>query len=872
MRRRSSLMVGMLLIGAASIPQAAFAQSAGLPADANQPLLLAIFANDHNLTDGANAIQSPDGKVYLPAGELGRLLGLDISIDDAAGSLRASTGSKTLASSDFLRAAGETYVRTDVLEELLAITIKLDLPALYVTITRKNPFPFELALERAEQRNRLNGGADRAVDPGPIREAGYEAITLPAIDLILEGDATNDGQQGRTELRAAGDLLFAGYQLYLSTDYDLHPSNLRFTLDRRDFQGGPLDLTRIAAGDVSTPGLSLGPRTTPGRGFFLSNEPLQTVNIFDRLDLRGELPAGWDVELYVNEVLSGSQAGSGNGLYEFHEIPLIYGKNVIRLRFYGPHGEQREEVRQYLVAGGQLPTGKFIYNLGILADGRPLIHLARDQSPRVDGTDGVQYSANIGYGVSPWLTLTGGMGTYQPADKKLFVANIGARTTLGPYSLQLDGALDERQGRAVSAAIAGPFLGGSVVARHAEYGDGFIDQTAIGGGRALRRSTEVRISQLIRMGKLSMPISLLLDQDILSDGTPLLSAHLQTTMGWGGARASIGIGYYRYGDSASQLDAATDLYLFDLEGWRLHATALTRMVPETILDTLQLSAERSIGLNKLLRFGLSRHFGQSASTVANASLWARGKVFDLSLDANYDFGPNSFRIGGRLAFGLIYDPFQGRYVMTKPGAATSGSLAVNAFQDSNGDGIRQAGEPGVRGVSIKSGSYFAAETDENGFALARGMGTGLVPVTVTADTSDDLLYIPPDFRFRAGSRPGKVLLINYPIALPSEIMIHAVYAAPADAAGQAGIADIRLTLISQTGRRFTQTTGADGGAYFTDLPPGNYALELDQDQARELGATLNSPVSILAPAEGGQLLPADAVVNFENDQSNASKG
>jgi hypothetical protein len=292
---------------------------------------------------------------------------------------------------------------------------------------------------------------------------------------------------------------------------------------------------------------------------------------------------------------------------------------------------------------------------------------------------------------------------------------------------------------------------------------------------------------------------------------------------------------------------------------------LTRLIPDTGLDALQLSAERSIGLNKMLRFGLSRQFSQSASsTMANASLWARGKLFDLALNADYNFDRNSFRIGGRLAFGFIYDPLRGSYVMTRPGAAMAGSIALNTYRDLNGDGVRQPQEPGIQDLSLSTGSAIYS-TDDRGHALAPVVGTGLVPVKVTSDQVEDPLYFPEDLKFRAGARPGKVMLVDYPIALVSEVMVRAVQPAGGDAAGGAGIAGLQLALVSRTGRRFTQTTDSDGGAYFTDLPPGKYGLEIDQDQARRLGAKLKSPVSIMAPAEGGQLPPADAVINLEEN-------
>src|SRR4029434_5884121 len=145
---------------------------------------------------------------------------------------------------------------------------------------------------------------------------------------------------------------------------------------------------------------------------------------------------------------------------------------------------------------------------------------------------------------------------------------------------------------------------------------------------------------------------------------------------------------------------------------------LAEFEPESELRSLQLAAERSFGFNKQQSIGLSRNFGAYSSTTVNGSLLLRARWFDFSVNANYDFKQDDFRIGGQLAFGFVHDPLRGRYAMTRPGATATGSLALNAFQDLNGDGIRQSGEPGIRGISIAAGSYYSVETDADGYALA----------------------------------------------------------------------------------------------------------------------------------------------------------
>jgi hypothetical protein len=574
------------------------------------------------------------------------------------------------------------------------------------------------------------------------------------------------------------------------------------------------------------------------------------------------------VELYVNDVLSGSQESSASGRYEFLNVPLVYGRNVIRLRFYGPQGEHQEEVRRFNVEGGQLRKGEFVYNLGAIADGHPLIRLAADRLGIVTGNEGSELAANARYGLTRWLTLTAGLSSYRPADERIAVATIGARAALGAYAVQLDGALDQQKGGAIAAAIAGPLLGGTIIARHAEYTGNFIDQTTSGGGfRPLKRSTDVRANAVIHLGKVSAPLSLILDHDVLSDGTALLSAQLQTTLGWNNKRVSVGLGYKRTSESSrSRLVASAEVYLVGLGGWQIRGGATARIAPQFGLDSLQLSADRSIGDNKLLRLGATRAFSGFSSTTVDGSLLVRTRRFDLSLNGSYNFDAKDFRVGAQLSFGLLYDSFRHRYALTKPGAATTGALELSAFNDLNGDGIRQSQESGIEGLTVLTGSA-GATTDKNGYALAGVIGNGLIPVRITGEQSDDPMSVGEGMKFQAAARPGRTIRVDYPVALVSEVQVRAVKADTTDRDRAQGISALRLMLVSSSGKTFAQTTAYDGIADFTELPPGEYRLEIDRDQAEHLGLKLLSSVSIIAPPEGGALSPVDVQVTFESSDA-----
>src|SRR3546814_18132484 len=61
---------------------------------------------------------------------------------------------------------------------------------------------------------------------------------------------------------------------------------------------------------------------------------------FDKTTFRGDLPAGWDAELYRNGQLLAFTSPNGDGRYEFIAVPLQYGSNRFEIVLYGPQGQK----------------------------------------------------------------------------------------------------------------------------------------------------------------------------------------------------------------------------------------------------------------------------------------------------------------------------------------------------------------------------------------------------------------------------------------------------------------------------------------------------------------------------------------------------
>ena len=249
-------------------------------------------------------------------------------------------------------------------------------------------------------------------------EEPYRLISPPSFDVALGVGAQTESPRypTRYDIRAGGDLLYAGLQAYIGSDDAGRAATTRVLLEKRSIDGdllGPLHARQVDLGDVFTPGLALGPRSLGGRGFSMSNTPLDQTNVFNRIDLRGELPLGTDVELYVNDVLQGTQATAERGQYEFLNVPLTQGVNVIRIVTYGPRGQRNEETRIINASGGLLRKGQATLEFGAVDQDEPLFRVRELDPFTVDHSLGrPRVVANVNYGLTSYLTLAAGGALY----------------------------------------------------------------------------------------------------------------------------------------------------------------------------------------------------------------------------------------------------------------------------------------------------------------------------------------------------------------------------------------------------------------------------------------------------------------------------
>lgn len=138
-------------------------------------------------------------------------------------------------------------------------------------------------------------------------------------------------------------------------------------------------------------------------GFQLSNAPTSTRRSFGTYTLTNVTEPNWIVELYVNNVLVDYQKADANGVYTFN-VPLVYGSSNVKLKFYGPFGEERSKQENVNVPYTFLPKNEFEYTLhgGVVEDD------SLSKFSRLTTAYGLSNKVTIGSGVEYLTSVSSG--------------------------------------------------------------------------------------------------------------------------------------------------------------------------------------------------------------------------------------------------------------------------------------------------------------------------------------------------------------------------------------------------------------------------------------------------------------------------------
>ncbi|QJB69677.1 MSCRAMM family protein [Parasphingorhabdus halotolerans] len=746
---------------------------------------------------------------------------------------------KKLKQSDIYDTPEGWCVNVKSLENWLDVSLQADLSNALLVLKSDTKLPFQSALERKERAAKIRPRRSFDLSSLPQSTEPYKLWRTPSVDAVVSAGGLRDNRSGqqfdlRYELFASGEVGKASFDARLSSTDKGIPQNLRVRAYRTDPKGqllGPLKATHFALGDVSTVSTPLVSQSTVGRGGFVTNRPVDRPDSFDRTSFRGELPEGWEAELYRNGQLLAFAETRTDGRYEFIDVPLLYGQNNFEVVLYGPQGQVKRDNKTVPVGLDSIPPKQTYYWAGVHEAGEDLIRLSGFSSSRQAGWRG-----GIGFerGLNAKTSVAASLFSLQIDGNRYNYLEGSLRRAVGPTLVELSASSNLIGGTALRGQLLGALGDTQITAETIWARGGFTSdriEQKVNGRHGLS------VDHNFTLGEKIVPFHIDAQYETQTDGNNSLDLRARTSFNL--RRFSVtgeliwGKRFSAFGPDPPDQITGRILVNGRIGKVRLRGEASYRIAPEKRFERVNFTGEWGAGerSNWRAELGYDVPFNRARAGIGYV------RRFDkFSLTASAEAATDgSVAAGLNLAFSLGPDPRNGKFRFSSNKLANNGQALAIVFRDKNRDGIRQPNEPLEENVEITAGQSTAlTPTDKNGRSVVDNLQP-FRPVLIGIDTGSlPDPYVQP-------SLPGVVITPRPGIAMTVELPLVAAGEVEGTLVRQGGgaISGVGLELLDGEGRVVRETrTEFDGFFLFEGVPYGEYRVRIDQLSAQ---ATKLSP-------------------------------
>jgi hypothetical protein len=297
-----------------------------------------------------------------------------------------------LEAGDLIRTESNLYLKSSYFGKVFGLECKFNFRSLSVNITSKLELPLIREMKQEEMRHNI------ARLKGDIQADTNVGRTYPSFKFGMADWSVTSSQEinGITDARvtlALGSMIAGGEataNLYYNSTEPFTEKQQYYLWRYVNNDFAPL--RQVMAGKILTNSIST--LYNPVIGVQLTNTPTTYRRSFGSYTLTDKTEPGWIVELYVNNVLVDYVKADASGFFTF-QIPLVYGNSLVKLKFFGPWGEERIMQKNIIVPYNFLPAKILEYSIsgGIVED------TLKSRFSR----------ANVNYGATRNLTIGGGV-------------------------------------------------------------------------------------------------------------------------------------------------------------------------------------------------------------------------------------------------------------------------------------------------------------------------------------------------------------------------------------------------------------------------------------------------------------------------------
>ncbi|MEI6683046.1 MAG: hypothetical protein WCO44_10490 [Bacteroidota bacterium] len=722
-------------------------------------------------------------------------------------------GGKTIPSGvGLIKDMGALFMESSLFAEYFGLTLTFNYRAL--TIILKSSF--ELPVLKQQRLEKLRSSISKyqgEVQADTTIKRRYHLFKGGMADWLISSNQTwNSSVTNHFEAGLGAEFLFGEVNItasyYDRQKFDKHQLQTVWRWVDNDKK----IIKQAQVGNIPLQSISF--ITSPVIGAVIRNAPTTVRKATGYYTIREHTEPNWTVELYINNIMMDYTKADASGLYIF-KVPIVYGYTTLKLKFYGPMGEERTEERILNVPYTIMPAREFEYSLtaGILEDG---------MSSRFG-------KADFNYGLNRFITLGGGLEYLSTITTGPTIPS--ARLTIQPFSKLLITAEYDKNVK------TGGILNYSFI-KNAYFE---IDYNKyVDGQRAIPFKPLEE-----RTGKISLPVNLKkVNGNINFDFTQFVYKGFRFNQG----NAIFSVYYKLFSINTSThinwIDAQFPYLFTDLAlSYRLQSGYNLRLSSQyNILEGRLITSK--IELEKRIQKGyLSATYERNFSFQTNSVTFSF--KYDLAfartnLSSSYSNGKFTT---SQVAQGSLAFAGGDNYIHTSNNVSVGkGGLSLYPFLDLNNNGIFDPGEKMVKisSVKIMGGNVIFRKSDSS-LRIP-----DLIPFTsyIVEFSDNDLDNIAWRFskkRYAVLIDPNQYKRIDIPVISVGEVsgMVNLRKESKVNGIGRARVRFYKKNSMAVIAETFSES---DGYVYYIGLPPGEYVARVDEDQLRNLGWKSDPPM------------------------------
>ena len=726
----------------------------------------------------------------------------------------------SLEPGDLIRTETSLYLKSSYYGKVFGLECKFSFRALSVNITSRLELPLIREMKQEEMRRniaRLKGDVQADTTIGRT----YPVFRFGMADWAVTSEQEINGKSD-TRLNLNLGSMIAGGEATASLYYnstDPFTEKQQYYLWRyvnNDFA----PMRQVMAGKIRTN--AIASIYNPVVGIQLTNTPTTYRRSFGTYTLSDKTEPGWIVELYVNSVLVDYIKADASGFFSF-QVPLVYGNSIVKLKFFGPWGEERSREQNISIPYNFLPekTLEYTFSAGIVED-----------------TSASRFSrASVNYGATKSLTLGGGAEYLSSVTSQPFMPYVNASLRV-TSNLILSGeyAPGVRSRGTLSYRLP------SNLQFDAYYTLYDKDQKAIFYNYLEER--KATLSMPLKIGKFSSFQRFSFNQIVLPSSK-------YTTAEWLISGSVSGIStnlttYALFVENVNPYLYSNLALAFRLPGGFIFMPQAQYGFTENKLFSVKARLEKRVIKNGFMNLSYEQNFRN------NLRLAEAGFRYDFSFA---QVGAAVRQYNNKTSFieyarGSLINDRKTKYLGTdnRPNVG-KGGITVIPFLDLNANGKKDPGEPKAQGLNLHSNGGRVVKNDRD--TTIRILG--LEPYTscfidLDPNSFDNISWRLTKETYNVAVDPDILKSVEVPVMIAGEAMGFVSLESDGEKRGQGRIV-IRFfdSRLKPAGKTITED---DGYFSYFGLTSGTYTVSIDTSQLRKLNMT-SDPLSLQFTVAGG---------------------